>query len=113
MRTFFRKFAILVAAYALALQPIVAAMSAAPAHAAAAICVSGSSGDAPAPANTHENDDCCLAMGCSAPAGGAPVSLCTIAPVFNAAAAPLVVAKPAPRIAFLNGWQHAARAPPV
>jgi hypothetical protein len=115
MRTLFRKFAILIAAYALALQPVVAAMSAAPAHAATAFCSSGSGGDTPGPAGPHNhgNDECCLAMGCNAPAGGAPATLFSIASVFNVAAAPRIVAKPAPRIAFFSGWQHAARAPPV
>jgi hypothetical protein len=113
MRGFFRKFAILIAAYALALQPAFAAMSAAHVQAGLAFCATGKSGGTPVPAGTHDSDRCCLAMGCGATAGEAPVSIFSAAPLFNVAAAPLAVAKPAPRIAVFSGWLHAARAPPV
>ncbi len=113
MRAFFRKFAILIAAYALALQPVVAAISVAHAQAGAAFCAASSGGDTPVPAGTHNNNECCLAMGCGASASGAPGPFFSIAPVFKVAAIPFAVAKPAPRIAFSSGWLHAARAPPV
>ena len=80
MRVFLRKLLILAAAYALTLQPVVAAMSAAHARAAAELCASTQRGDEPAPANAHEDDACCLAVGCKAPAGGAPESNAAIVP---------------------------------
>jgi hypothetical protein len=113
MRTVFRKFAILVAAYALALQPAIAAMSAAHVQAGIAFCTTADGGGAPVPATPHDSDSCCLSMGCGAAPGGVPASISIIVPVFNAAAATLAVAKPALRIAVFSARQHGARAPPV
>lgn len=111
MRVFFRKLAILGVAYALALQPVMAAISYAHTQAHAELCATGNSGGIPGPASTHDND-CCLAMGCTASAA-APSPVFTIVPAFNVAFAPLAAARPAPRIELAGHGLPAARAPPV
>jgi hypothetical protein len=113
MRVVLRKFLIMVAAYALALQPSFAAMSAAHLQAAAELCATGKSGDAPVPAGTHKDNECCLALGCNASAGADTASAESAAPVFAVVSTPIATA----RSAWLAGWPnerpHSARAPPV
>jgi hypothetical protein len=113
MRGLFRKFLILIAAYALALQPAFAGMSAAHAQAAVEFCAAGRGGDAPVPTGKHKDSECCLATGCSAPAGADAVASANVVPAFNVSVAPADATQPAFFIEWPNERPHSARAPPV
>ena len=113
MRAFLRKLLILAAAYALALQPVLAAMSAAHARAAVELCSSGQRGDVLPPANAHDDNACCLALGCKISAGADLTPDAGVHPAFAVTDAQPPLTPTPVSTAWPNERPHSARAPPV
>jgi hypothetical protein len=107
----------LVAAYALALQALLASfgVGGAVAHhqlatVAAAVCTSNADGSAPAAPTEHDRAACCIL--CSAPAPSSTGPFEALVAVANASSSRLIAPADVPRLGMIAWLPGGARAPP-